>query len=342
MMVNVMSKEGIIISVIGSTSLKGKVLLDELPASGIELKDIKLLDEENLVGTLLKYDGGAEIVTRTTSESLQGSDLIFLCGSVSHSSECLEIIGDSRVPVIDLSGCSASDEGTAMATADLPLGRQPGCKVALPDSLAVGLATILNACLGAGEIELASATCLVSVSDIGKKGSESLHSQLVELMNFGNVPLDILGRQLIFNIHPSFGEPGAQGRSTFEEKIESQVRHLLPQKDLPLVLSIARVPLFFGTAVSLFIKFKGALSESSLRDVLGSNAMIELSDADLEANEIPSPLDASDKRVYQVGRLMAMGGKPSAFLLWFGFDNILRGAVLEAIELAKEMLTATN
>ncbi len=337
-----MSQQDFTVSVIGSTSLKGKVLLDSLPESGIAVKDIKLLDEESLVGTLTEYDGGAEVVTRITSESLEGSDLIFLCGSVAHSSECLELIGASSVPVIDLSGCSADDEKIAKVISALPHGRKLGNIVALPESLAVGLATVLDICLGAGGLEMAAATCMVSVSDIGKKGSDSLHSQLVELMNFSNVPTDVLDRQLIFNIHPSFGETASRGRSVFEERVESQLRHLLRQEDLPLVLNAARVPLFFGTAVSLFLKFEGDVTEGKLRKVLNADARIALSGADTEINDIPSPIDSNDKRVYQIGRLMAMEGMPSTFLMWFSFDNILRGTVLEAIELAREMLASVD
>jgi aspartate-semialdehyde dehydrogenase len=329
---------GIIVSVIGSTSLKGQALRESLPTSGLKIKGVRLLDEEELIGTLTEYDGGAEIITRVTSESLQGSDLIFLCGSSSHSSECLSLLKGSTASVIDLSGCTAASDEIPIATASLPRGRKLGRIVSLPETLTVGLASVLSACLDAGELELAAATAMVPVSDLGKEGNESLHAQVVELMNFGNIPDDIFGRQLIFNIHPIFGEKGSRGRSAYEERVETQIRTLLPFTDFSFVLNAARAPLFYGTSVSVFIKYTQSMKEESLRASFENDPLLELSKVGIEPSAVPSPIDCGDKRTFHISRIMSIKAEPSAFMLWFSFDNILRGAVLEALALAKEMI----
>jgi aspartate-semialdehyde dehydrogenase len=329
---------GITISIIGSTTLKGQALRDLMPTSGLDIADVKLMDEDELVGTLTEYDGGAEIISRLTAESLEGSDLVFLCGSPSHSSKCIELLRGKSVVVIDLSDRVADEVDAPPVTSTLPAGRELGTSISLPESLAVGLATILDCCMKAGELELAAATCLVPTSDLGKKGNESLHAQVVELMNFGNIPDDIFGRQLIFNIHPFFGEAGGRGRSAFEDRIDRQISLLLPQKTFPLALSAARVPLFYGTSVSLLLKFRQSVKEEDFRKVLSDNPLIDLSGYEASVKTVPSTIDSGEKSVYQVGRLISMDDEPSVFLMWFSFDNIFRGAVLEAIALAKERL----
>jgi len=338
LLVAIMSKGGVRLAIVGSTSLKGKALREELAGSSMEIADVKLLDQDEFVGILTDYDGGAAIVSKLTEEALAECDLAFICGSPDHARECHRLLLESSTPAVDLSGCLTEKSCLATASLPAPAKRKLRSPVVIPESLSICLSTILETCLEISRIEFATATALLPVSDLGKDANTALHAQAVELLNFGGIPDDMFRRQLIFNLHPSFGQSGKRGHSLFEDKVLSEVGRLVSQTDMPLVIGAAMTPVFYGSAVSLTIKFAGEVSEDTLREILDDHVLIELFDIATDTNSLPTPLDSSQNRSFQVGRVMAIDGMPDTFLLWVGFDNILRGGVLDAIEVAKELL----
>ena len=336
--------KGLVIAIVGPTSPIGKAIKEELPSAGLSIREVNLLDEIDLVGTLTEYDGGAELVTRLTMETVNSSDVVFFCDSPSIAAECIGSLVEQeaeRPIVVDLSGSSSFDRSIPKMTSRLPRSRVHSNLMALPDSLAVGLARVLDLCSDIEDIECAAATCLLPVSELGNEGSDALRDQATELLNFAAVPEDLFGGQLIFNLHPGFGPAGEDaGRSQFEEMISAQISALLERDNLPILLSAVRVPIFFSTAISLFIKFRQDVAEARLREAIEADSGFELSNYMSASRKIPTPLDSSKSRFYQVGRIIQLPGDKSAFMLWISYDNILLGGVLDAIELAKQALSS--
>ena len=327
-------------AIIGSGSVIGKALHEALPGSCVPFGEISLLDEEEFGGVLSEYEGGETIFSEMLANAMENSDIVFLCGSKESSKRCLEMprVKDRSLFVIDLSGATAADAGILKATATLPHSLKKAPVLALPDSLAVGLATILDACSQAGKVELAASTCLLPVSELGHEGNLALHNQAIELLNFHTIPKDNFGRQLIFNIHPAFGKISKKGQSEFEITVLAQVRELLEAPDLPLSVCASRVPVFYSTVISLFLKYRQPVAEDRLRKVFEENPLFLLDEVTADPATISSPIDAVQSEYYRVGRILGMPDIPSAFQLWINYDNIIRGGVLDAIGLAELLL----
>jgi aspartate-semialdehyde dehydrogenase len=331
----------IIAAIIGADTIRGKELREALVNSGIRIEDIRTVGEEEIAESLFEHPEGRDILIDLTRETLAGAALVFLCGTRESSLSALGVVaegGDPRPIIIDLSGATVSDADVPKMTVSLPRVRKLPRLLAIPDSPAVGLATLLDACLEAGALEFASASCLVPVSDLGDVGNQALHRQAVELLNFQAIPEDILGRQLIFNVHPAFSPILAGGRSEFEELIYKQVLDLLGLSELPLSVIAARMPLFFSTIISLSIKFSPTVSEADLRDCLSKKSVFQVGKVSSDPTLIPSPIDSLESDHFQVGRILSVPGLESAFQLWMSFDNIRRGGVLDAVELADIIL----
>ena len=331
-----MSGDGYLVAIIGSTSLAGKSLREALPSSKLDVSDVKLLDEDDLVGTLTNYDDGAEIIARLTEEALSNVDIAFLCGSERLTGNCIDMCAGTDTKLIVLGGES---EAADVVSATLPRDRELSSPVFLPLSLSNCLATLVNACSAAGELDFVSATALLPTSEIGEKGIQQLHAQTVELLNFGGVPADEFDGQLIFNVHPAFGKPAADGRTPYETRVEREFAQLLPGGP-PLLVNAARTPVFFGAGVSLTLRFNAQTGLDRLRDALGADSAIELCPKPKGGSKAGTPLDSSGNKRFQVSRILPAQEDTGAFLLWINYDNILRGGVLDAIDIARE-LTAT-
>ena len=298
-----MSKDGKRVAIIGSTSLLGKSLRDHLPGSGLDTSDVRLLDEEDLVGIITDYDDGATIISRLTEEALAHADLAFLCGSPELSEKCIEMCSDTGTQLIVLGG---SRESGSVVTSDLPRARELSSPVCLPLSISNCLATVIDACTRAGEVHSVCATALLPTSEIGAKGNAQLHAQAVELFNFGGIPDDEFKGQLIFNIHPSFGKPETDGSTQYEGRIRREVGQLL--SDCPdVIVNAARVPVFFCVGVSLGIRFKEQPGLDNLRNALKEHDKIEMCEPQKNGVSVKTPIDSSGVGHFQVCRILATG-----------------------------------
>jgi aspartate-semialdehyde dehydrogenase len=53
----------------------------------------------------------------------------------------------------------------------------------------------------------------------------------------------------------------------------------------------------------------------------------------------PTPLDAAGKDPVYVGRIRQDASNPNGIAMWISSDNIRKGAALDAMQIAEEMIT---
>jgi aspartate-semialdehyde dehydrogenase len=326
------------IAISGATSPKGKALKEALPRSRFRDVDVRLIDEEELQGTLTEYHGGVELIRQMTVESFTNVDLVFLCEDASKSAAHLKLLhehfGDAAPTIVDLSGDHSLAVQPERRTSTLPreatTDRSPAF---LPHPLALGIAQIFDLCSAFGEITRAFATALVPVSDRGKGGIEALHEQLVEIMNFGDTPKDMFGQQLIFNVLPAMGDINSEGTTDIESDIVEQVRNLLGKKDLPFQLIMNQVPVFYSYAISLLISFDKPVETNRIRLAFENAEGFSLGTPPAQSG----PLETTDSSDYRLARLVGMPGDTHSVALWLTFDNVTTGAVNQAILIAEEL-----
>lgn len=330
-----------IIAIAGATSPKGKALKEALPTSLFSRSTVRLLDEEDLEGTLTEYDGGVELIKKMTLEALEKVDFVFLCHSDEKSIAISKMIRDNlqeHPPVIiNLSGFFPDDDPAVLMTSTLPKASKPANTVYIPDALATGLATILDVCRAFESIEFASASAMLPVSEIGAEGITALQDQVVELMNFGEVPKDIFGGQLIFNIQTGYDSAKSHGMTEYEERVIGQTRQLLDDPDLALAVVTARVPIFYSILVVMTIKFKAEIELSRLLSAFEQSDLTKLSIISGGKRAITGPLESTGSDSIHIHKVMKIPGSPDGLQVWFSYDNITTGSVNHAVKIAEHL-----
>lgn len=324
------------IVITSASSEKAKSLRETLPASLFKKADVRFLDEEEVEGTLLEYDSGVELIKKMTLESFYQKDLAFFCGDSVKTRQTIETViseyGSEAPVMLDLS-CPADPENETVLLSGLPaeVDLKKEKTISLPNPLAAGLATMLEIINKLEKIISVRVSSQIPVSEFGKKGIEELQSQMVELINHGEIPEDSFGQQLIFNLIPGFGSNSAFSLSDYERSVIKQTKYLLANQNLDLSLSTSLSPIFFAFSLDVFVQFQ---SEIDLSRVI---KLFENLDGFVVAKEtpFPGPIQATKSHDFQITRIVETGNKN--MLISFCFDNIYTSAVKPAMAIAAEI-----
>src|SRR6185436_15296468 len=200
---------------------------DLLAARGFPSASLRLFASSTDEGSsLTEFKGEAMLVTEPDIDTLDNLDIAFLCGSPEEGGRYLDWPARAGFVAVDLTG--ASIQGTAppvnvsVNPGAIPAG--PGV-IATPHPIAQLLSTLL-APLGKGcGLREAIAVVLQPASQRGGPGIDELYKQAASLLSFSELPREVFGRQLAFNLIPGFLGEGPHDREA-ARLLEDQVRRI--------------------------------------------------------------------------------------------------------------------
>jgi aspartate-semialdehyde dehydrogenase len=104
--------------------------------------------------------------------------------------------------------------------------------------------------------------------------------------------------------------------------------------DLKVSGITVRVPIFRCHGESITVQFKNKLTPQRAREVLASSPGIIVADAPQD-NIYPQPILVAEKDEVYVGRIRRDTGLDNALAMWVIGDNLLKGAALNAVQIAE-------
>jgi aspartate-semialdehyde dehydrogenase len=122
----------------------------------------------------------------------------------------------------------------------------------------------------------------------------------------------------------------------------AETRKILGLPDLKLNVTCVRVPVLRAHSESVTLEFEGpAPSREAVTEVLNSAPGVRVID-DRENNRFPTPHEASGQGDVLVGRIRQDPSNPNALCLFIAGDQLLKGAALNAVQIAEAALSISN
>ncbi len=116
-----------------------------------------------------------------------------------------------------------------------------------------------------------------------------------------------------------------------EQKYRNEARKILGIPDLAVTTTCVRVPVFTGHSASIVCEFERPLTPEAATHLLRTAPGVELAD-------IPTPLMAAGRDVSYVGRIRTAQGAPHALAMFVVGDNLRKGAALNVVQIAEELV----
>ncbi len=331
-------KRSLRIAVCGAAGLVGREMLAILSERSFPCASITALDQAQHAGESVPFAETELDVHELSRSSFKGIDLALFSAEDSVSREFAPLAQAEGAVVVDLSGAWRKDARCPMVCAGINDDLLEGHSgiIASPRSAAIQLFTVLKPLHEAAGIERMAVTSLHAVSGSGNDGVEELEHQVRQLFNMQQPEAEFYPHQIAFNCLPQVGDFLEGDLTEEEEGLAAETRALLGA-DLPIAATSVRVPGFYGHSQAVTITTGRELPAAEARVLLTQSAGVQVVD-NPRASLYPMACDASGEDEVFVGRIRQAAGCGNTLGLWIVADNVRRGAALNAVLIAEELL----
>jgi len=332
-------KSRYIVAIVGAAGTVGRELVEILEERDFPAADVVLLDSAESEGERIEVRGRNVAVRRLGKDAFPDADIAFFFAGAANSREHVPAAAAAGSVVIDGSGAFRMDPTTPLVVAEVNLqsiGSHAGI-IATPDSSVIALVMALKPLHDAARIKRVVITTFQSVSGTGKEAIDELAGQTVALLNFRDFVNKAYPHQIAFNCIPHVDAFMESGGTTAEVNMRREARKVLADDTLQLTATAVRVPVFRSDAASLNIEMTDPLPPNEARFLLSRASGVVVYD-DPVRDLYPLQIDVSGKDDVYVGRIRTDDSVANGLNLWLAWDNIRKGAALNAVQIAEYLV----
>ena len=175
-----------------------------------------------------------------------------------------------------------------------------------------------------------------SVSGAGKAGMDELLSQTKEYFNNKKLDSKNFTKQIAFNAIPHIDSFLENGSTKEEQKNHDEVKKILDKK-IRITSTCVRIPVLVSHSISLNVEFDKKFNLEEIRNVLSKSPGCKVVDEKKDGGYI-TPVEAENKYETFISRIREDDSQANTINLWIVSDNLLKGAALNAVEIAESLV----
>jgi aspartate-semialdehyde dehydrogenase len=210
--------------------------------------------------------------------------------------------------------------------------------IAIPNCSTTPLVMVLNVLRKISPISRVTVDTYQSVSGTGTSAVTELKTQTENIVDGKPPEVSVYPHQIGFNLLPHIEDFLPNGYTKEEMKISNETRKILHDPNINISATCVRVPVFTSHSESAHIEFDGPIDIDAARNMLAEAEGIKVLD-EPDKNLYPMPIVSTGQDEVFVGRLREDISKPNSIALWLASDNLRKGAALNAIQIAEELIS---
>ncbi len=175
-----------------------------------------------------------------------------------------------------------------------------------------------------------------SVSGAGKDPMDELLNQTQEFFQNKKLESKYFTKQIAFNAIPHIDSFLKDGYTKEEQKTNDEVKKILDNK-INITSTCVRIPVLVSHSLSVNVEFNKKYNLDEIKNVLSSSPGCKLVDEHKDGGYI-TPVEAENKFETFISRIRKDNSQLNSINLWIVSDNLLKGAALNAVEIAESLI----
>jgi aspartate-semialdehyde dehydrogenase len=327
------------VAVVGATGAVGVEMIKTLEKRNFPVGRLTLLASARSVGKKLKFRGKDIAVKELTKDSFQGIDIALFSAGSGISKEFAPIAAKAGCVVVDNSSAFRMDDSVPLVVPEINASDVKWHKgiIANPNCTTIITLMALYPLHRAFVCKRIFASSYQAVSGTGAKAIEELKRQVGEIVSGKPVTREVYPHQIAFNVLPHIDSFLPTGYTKEEMKMENEGRKIMHHPNFRASVTCVRVPVYRAHSVAVSAEFEKPVSVEVAREVLKKAPGLDVVDEPAK-NEYPLPLYVSEKYNCAVGRIRRDCAMDNGLCFWVSGDQLLKGAALNAVQIAEELL----
>ena len=327
-------------AVVGATGLVGHEFIRILLQRNFPAASIRLMASDRSAGKKL-WVGKQEIeVEETLADSFEGVEIALFSAGAEQSRHFSPIAAGEGAVVVDNSSAFRMDKGVPLVVPEVnpeDIRLHKGI-IANPNCSTIQLVVALYPLHKVNPIKRVIVDTYQSVSGVGGSAAlEELRTQARQVLDGEDTIPHVFPHQIAFNVLPEIDVFLDNGYSVEELKMLEETRKIMHADSIALSATCVRVPVMVGHGEAVHIEFSRPMLVDEARQILSRAPGVRLLD-DTAISLYPQPWSAAGTDEVFVGRIRQDVSHPRGLAMWVVADNLRKGAALNTIQIAEEMI----
>lgn len=328
------------VCIVGATGAVGQAFIKCLEKRKFPVNDIKLLASERSVGKEMKFNGATHKVKALSAKEISGYDFaLFSAGSTIANEFAPQAVAGGAI-VIDNSSAFRMVDGVPLVVPEVnpdEIRKHKGI-IANPNCSTIQMVVVLSPIHKKTKIKRVVVSTYQAVSGAGGRALTEFDEEAKSLTSGKKFTRNIFPRQIAFNVIPQIPQKDAflaSGYTVEETKMIDETKKIMGDPNIKVTATCVRVPVANAHSESVNIETEGKLFTKEVAEILSRAKGIKVFS---KQDEFPTPAEISGSDEVFVGRIRQDNTIPNGINLWIVADNILKGAALNAVQIAEHII----
>ena len=326
------------IAIVGATGNVGRKILEVLEKKELLIENIYLLASNKSKGSKINFrDKEHEVLSLDTFDFSKVKITFFAAGG--KISEKFVEKASKHSLVIDNSSFYRMDPDVPLIVPQVNSNHLNSIKkniIANPNCSTVQLVIVLKPLHDLFNIKRIVVSTYQSVSGGGKAPMDELIEQTKLVLQDKKVESKNFTKQIAFNAIPQIDVFADEGYTKEELKMMNETKKIL-DNNIDLTATCVRLPVLVSHSESVNIEFEKPFSIEKVKDALDSFEGCKVIDERSDGGYI-TPLEAAGSEITFISRIRKDKTIKNGLNIWIVSDNLLRGAALNAVEIAETLI----
>ena len=326
------------IAIVGATGNVGRKILEVLEKKGLPIDNLYLIASTKSSGKKISFKGKEYQVSDLESFDFSKVKIAFFSAGGKISEKFAEKAAKNCF-VIDNSSNYRMDPEVPLIVPQVNSEDLNNIKkniIANPNCSTAQLVIALKPLHDLFTIKRVVVSTYQSVSGGGKAPMDELIDQTKMALNNQKIETRNFTKQIAFNIIPHIDTFSENGYTKEELKMANETKKILDDK-INLTATCVRIPVLVSHAESVNIEFEKTFTLEEVRKALDRFEGCKVIDERVDGG-YSTPLEAEGKDETFISRIREDKTLKNGMNLWIVSDNLLRGAALNAVEIAETLI----
>ena len=326
------------IAIVGATGNVGRKTLEVLEKKEISIENLYLVASPKSAGKKIKFQGKEIEVYNLENFDFSKVKIAFFAAGGKISEKFAEKAAKYCL-VIDNSSFFRMDPDVPLVVPQVNSDDLNNIKkniIANPNCSTAQLVIALKPLHDLFVIKRIVVSTYQSVSGAGKAPMDELIEQTKLVLNNKKVSSKNFTKQIAFNAIPHIDKFSDDGYTKEELKMVNETKKILDDK-IDLTATCVRIPVLVSHSESINIEFEKPFTLNEIRNALNNFEGCKVIDSRSDGG-YSTPVEAEGKDETLISRIREDKSLKNGLNLWIVSDNLLRGAALNAVEIAEDLI----